>query len=145
MRKFFIYFAFLCIINSAFATPPDFNPSHEFELKKDEWARVIIIEKASNIKEIFDFRWTLFDTTNITVQSFFRRFPRHMSMSLRHGQNRYVQRILPDFNKPPNDGVKLYLSFIDFKNKKAKFRVDILDIQKKIDVEFVSPRRSENE
>ncbi|MCD8212548.1 MAG: hypothetical protein LUC34_00545 [Campylobacter sp.] len=138
----------LCIFLSffvfAFGGAPNFDPSqsHTFELKKDEWARVFITEKATQEREVFDFRWTLFDSTNITVQSFFRRYPRQMTMSLRHGQDTYMQRILPDFTMPPGDSVKLYLSFVKFENRTAHFLVNILDESKRIDVEFADPQRN---
>ena len=81
-----IFFLFAAL---AFGAAPNFDPSqtHTFELKKDEWGRVFITEKATQKRDVFDFRWTLFDSTNITVQSFFRRYPRQMVMSLRHGQD----------------------------------------------------------
>lgn len=132
-----ILFVFL----SSFATPPNFNSSYNFELLKDEWARVVIREKANNKTDVFDFRWTLFDTTNITIQSFFRRFPRHMTMSLRHGQDRYFQSVIPDFNVPTNDKVRLYLTFVGFKDNMASFRVDILDNERRVDVSFMAPVR----
>ncbi|MDL0088333.1 hypothetical protein [Campylobacter gastrosuis] len=138
MSKILAVFA---LFTSLFSAVPNYEPSFTFELFKDEWARVIITEKATLKRDSFDFRWTLFDSTNIIVQSFFRRYPRHFTMSLRHGQNRYKQGIIPDFNMPPNDIVKLYLTFVGFKNKMASFRVDILDESKRIDVEFLEPKR----
>ena len=115
MSKIFALIALLAAL--VFAKEPNFDPSsvHTFELKKDEWARVFITEKRTQRVETFDFRWTLFDSTNITVQSFFRRYPRQMVFSLRQGQNTYMQRVLPDFTMPPNESVSLYISFIDFK------------------------------
>ena len=132
--------AFLALCAAcAFAGPPAFEPVHTFELKKDEWARVIITEKATQKQDSFDFRWTIFDSTNIVVQSFFRRYPRQMVMSLRHGQNTYMQRVMPDFTMPQNDGVKLYVTFVKFENRKASFLVGIIDEDKRIDTEFIDP------
>ncbi len=135
-----IFFLFAAL---AFGATPNFDPSqtHTFELKKDEWGRVFITEKATQKRDVFDFRWTLFDSTNITVQSFFRRYPRQMVMSLRHGQDTYMQRVLPDFTMPPNESVTLYLSFVKFENRTAFFSVNILDESKRIDVEFVDPKK----
>ena len=135
-----IFFLFMAL---AFGAAPNFDPSqtHTFELKKDEWGRVFITEKATQKRDVFDFRWTLFDSTNITVQSFFRRYPRQMVMSLRHGQDTYMQRVLPDFTIPPNESVTLYLSFVKFENRTAFFSVNILDESKRIDVEFVDPKK----
>ncbi|MBE3609144.1 hypothetical protein [Campylobacter californiensis] len=138
-----IFLGLFVFINFAFAGVANFNPTYEFELKKDQWARVFITEKATQKRDSFDFRWTLFDSTNIIMQSFFRRYPRHMTMSLRHGHDTYMQRIIPDFTRPTNDSVKLYLSFIKFENKKATFKVNILDEEKRIDVEFIDPLQSQ--
>ncbi|QPH93600.1 hypothetical protein [Campylobacter concisus] len=139
MSRIFALIALLAAL--VFAKEPNFDPSsvHTFELKKDEWARVFITEKKTQRVETFDFRWTLFDSTNITVQSFFRRYPRQMVFSLRQGQNTYMQRVLPDFMMPPNESVSLYISFIDFKDKKAHFRVALLDESKRVDVGFRDP------
>ena len=46
---------------------------------------------------------------------------------------------MPDFTMPPNDGVKLYVTFIKFENKKASFLVGIIDEDKRIDTEFIDP------
>ena len=139
MSRIFALVALLVAL--VFAKEPNFDPStiHTFELKKDEWARVFITEKRTQRVETFDFRWTLFDSTNITVQSFFRRYPRQIVFSLRHGQNTYMQRILPDFTMPPNESVSLYISFIDFRDKKAHLKVAVLDESKRVDVGFRDP------
>lgn len=140
MSKIFALIALLAAL--VFAKEPNFDPNsvYTFELKKDEWARVFITEKKTQRVETFDFRWTLFDSTNITVQSFFRRYPRQMVFSLRQGQNTYMQRVLPDFMMPPNESVSLYISFIDFRDKKAHFRVALLDESKRVDVGFRDPQ-----
>ncbi|WP_169763858.1 hypothetical protein [Campylobacter mucosalis] len=122
-----------------FATPPNFASTHTFELKKDEWARVFVVEKATQKMDSFDFRWTLFDTKNINLQTFFRFYPKHVVLGLAHKQDRFVQSIIPAFNQPPQDSVKLYLTFLEFKNKRAFFRVDILDPSSRIDTQFIDP------
>lgn len=137
MSKFALLF--LLFFSQILAAPPAFEPTHIFELKKDEWARIFITEKGTQRRESFDFRWTLFDSTNLVVQSFFRRYPRQMTMSLRHGQDTYMQRVLPDFTTPTNEAVKLYLTFVKFENRKASFKVGFIDEARRIDVEFIDP------
>ncbi|MCR4941417.1 MAG: hypothetical protein K5978_01310 [Campylobacter sp.] len=140
MNKIFLV---LClVICSHFATPPIFSQSHTFELKKDEWGRVFVTEKATQKRDSFDFRWTLFDSKNINMQSFFRHYPKHFVLSLAHGQDSFVQAVLPDFTAPTTDQVKLYVTFLEFKNKKAKFKVDILDMSNRIDTEFIDPPKA---
>lgn len=124
---------------AAFATPPQFASSHTFELKKDEWARVFITEKSTQKQDSFDFRWTLFDNTNLTLQSFFRYYPRHFVLALDYGRNRAQQDVLPDFTMPPSDITKIYITFLKFENKKATLRVDLLDPSARVDVMYIDP------
>ncbi|MGG7073049.1 hypothetical protein U5B43_02145 [Campylobacter sp. 9BO] len=130
---------FLMLAAFCFAAPPVFNSTHTFELKKDEWARVWVTEKATQQRDSFDFRWTLFDATNIIVQSFFRRYPKHLTLALDNKRASFLQKLVPDFTMPPTDSAQLLLTFIDFKDKKAKFKVDIIDGANRVDVEFVDP------
>ena len=113
-----------------------FEEEHIFELKKDEWVRVFITKKDVNERESFDFRWTLFDNTNIVIHSFYRKYPRQFIMSLRHGLTTYKQSLLSDYKHPPKDHVILFLVFEDYKKGVAKFKVLIKDEEKRIDVEF---------
>lgn len=141
MSKIFTLFVF-CFIFS-YATPPQFSDTHTFELLKDEWARVFITEKESTKQDSFDFRWSLYDSVNIVIQSFFRNYPRHLVLALDNKRASYLQPLLPDFTMPPNDSTQLLLTFVEFKNHKAKFKVDIIDNAKRVDVEFIDPPKKE--
>ena len=122
----------------------NFEEEHLFELKKDEWARVFVTKKGTNERESFDFRWTLFDNTNIIVHSRYRNYPRQLVMSLRRGLETYKQTLIPDLKFPPSDRVALYLVFEDFKQGVAKFRVLINDDEQRVDVEFLDPPRKQS-
>ncbi len=125
----------------AFANAVDlgFSEQHLFELKKDEWARVFVTEKGTSDRDSFDFRWTLFDNTNIIVHTRYRNYPRQLVMSLRRGLSLYKQSLIPDFRQPPMDIAWLYLEFENFKDGKGFFKVYIKDDQKRLDVEFLDP------
>ena len=121
-----------------------FEEEHLFELRKDEWARVFVTKKGTDERESFDFRWTLFDNTNIIVHARYRNYPRQLVMSLRRGLETYKQTLIPDLRYPPSDRVALYLIFEDFKQGVAKFRVLINDDEQRVDVEFLDPPKKQN-
>lgn len=118
-----------------------FSEQHLFELEKDEWARVFVTQKGTEDRDSFDFRWTLFDNTNVIVHTRYRNYPRQLVMSLRRGLELYKQTLIPDFKNPPMDIAWLYLEFENFKDGKGFFKVYIKDDEKRLDVEFLEPSK----
>ncbi|EAJ5709334.1 exporting protein [Campylobacter lari] len=120
-----------------------FDYTYKFTLSKDEKASV-------KIKEIdypdeiyyFDFSWTLFDQTNIIVHSKYKKYPRQFVMSLRRNLNWVDQTLVPDYKNPHIDRARLILEFSDFKKGEAIFTVYIEDKDKKLEVEFLDPRKA---
>ncbi|EGK8091077.1 exporting protein [Campylobacter lari] len=120
-----------------------FDYTYKFTLSKDEKASV-------KIKEIdypdeiyyFDFSWTLFDQTNIIVHSKYKKYPRQFVMSLRRNLNWVDQTLVPDYKNPHIDRARLILEFSDFKKGEAIFTVYIEDRNKKLEVEFLDPRKA---
>lgn len=120
-----------------------FDYTYKFTLSKDEKASV-------KIKEIdypdeiyyFDFSWTLFDQTNIIVHSKYKKYPRQFVMSLRRNLNWVDQILVPDYKNPHIDRARLILEFSDFKKGEAIFTVYIEDRDKKLEVEFLDPRKA---
>ncbi|WP_257404140.1 exporting protein [Campylobacter lari] len=120
-----------------------FDYTYKFILSKDEKASV-------KIKEIdypdeiyyFDFSWTLFDQTNIIVHSKYKKYPRQFVMSLRRNLNWVDQTLVPDYKNPHIDRARLILEFSDFKKGEAIFTVYIEDRDKKLEVEFLDPRKA---
>lgn len=120
-----------------------FDYTYKFTLSKDEKASV-------KIKEIdypdeiyyFDFSWTLFDQTNIIVHSKYKKYPRQFVMSLRRNLNWVDQTLVPDYKNPHIDRARLILEFSDFKKGEAIFTVYIEDRDKKLEVEFLDPRKA---
>ncbi|MDO5045318.1 hypothetical protein [Campylobacter sp.] len=133
-----VFFLFLSFLQAASLV---FESEHTFELKKDEWARVFVTEKGTNEKDSFDFRWTLFDNTNIIVHTRYRNYPRQLVMSLRRGLKSYKQSLIPDYKMQPNDIAWLLLEFENFNESKGIFKVYIKDEPRRLDVEFVDPPR----
>ncbi|MCV3394218.1 exporting protein [Campylobacter sp. IFREMER_LSEM_CL908] len=119
-----------------------FDYTYKFTLSKDEKASV-------KIKEIdypdetyyFDFSWTLFDQTNIIVHSRYKKYPRQFVMSLRRNLNWVDQTLVPDYKNPHIDRARLILEFSDFKKGEAIFTIYIEDRDKRLEVEFLDPRK----
>lgn len=120
-----------------------FDYTYKFTLSKDEKASV-------KIKEIdypdeiyyFDFSWTLFDQTNIIVHSRYKKYPRQFVMSLRRNLNWVDQTLVPDYKNPHIDRARLILEFSDFKKGEAIFTVYIEDRDKRLEVDFLDPRKA---
>lgn len=120
-----------------------FDYTYKFTLSKDEKASV-------KIKEIdypdeiyyFDFSWTLFDQTNIIVHSKYKKYPKQFVMSLRRNLNWIDQTLVPDYKNPHIDRARLILEFSDFKKGEAIFTVYIEDRDKRLEVEFLDPRKA---
>ncbi|AJC92428.1 hypothetical protein CSUB8523_0910 [Campylobacter subantarcticus LMG 24377] len=120
-----------------------FDYTYQFTLSKDEKASVRIkeIDYPDEIYH-FDFSWTLFDQTNIIVYSKYKKYPRQFVMSLRRNLNWVVQTLVPDYKNPHIDRARLILEFSDFKKREAIFTIYIEDRDKRLEVEFLDPRKA---
>ncbi|MCR8685763.1 exporting protein [Campylobacter sp. 1569] len=120
-----------------------FDYTYKFTLSKDEKASVKIKEiDYPNEIYYFDFSWTLFDQTNIIVHSRYKKYPRQFVMSLRRNLNWVDQTLVPDYKNPHIDRARLILEFSDFKKGEAIFTVYIEDRDKRLEVEFLDPRKA---
>ncbi|EAK0822521.1 exporting protein [Campylobacter lari] len=137
------FLLFLFLILNFLRAEVFFDYTYKFTLSKDEKASV-------KIKEIdypddiyyFDFSWTLFDQTNIIVHSKYKKYPRQFVMSLRRNLNWVDQTLVPDYKNPHIDRARLILEFSDFKKGEAIFTVYIEDRDKRLEVEFLDPRKA---
>ncbi|EAI4447787.1 exporting protein [Campylobacter lari] len=119
-----------------------FDYTYKFTLSKDEKASVKIKEiDYPNEIYYFDFSWTLFDQTNIIVHSKYKKYPRQFVMSLRRNLNWVDQTLVPDYKNPHIDRARLILEFSDFKKGEAIFTIYIEDRDKRLEVEFLDPRK----
>ena len=122
---------------------PSFEYTYKFVLKKDERASVEIREIGFEDKvQNFDFYWTLFDNTNIIVNSKFRKFPRQFVMSLRRNLDWVSQTLIPDYTNPHIDRARLILEFSAYSRGEATFNVYIEDKQNRLMVEFLDPKKT---
>ncbi|QOR00463.1 exporting protein [Campylobacter sp. 2014D-0216] len=137
------WFWWIFLFSSLLKAEVFFDYTYQFTLSKDEKASVRIkeIDYPDEIYH-FDFSWTLFDQTNIIVHSKYKKYPRQFVMSLRRNLNWVVQTLVPDYNNPHIDRARLILEFSDFKKGEAIFTVYIEDRNKKLEVEFLDPRKA---
>lgn len=137
------FVAFFLIISLASGTQPYFEHTYEFSLEKDERASVEIVELGyENLKQNFDFYWTLFDTNKIIIHTKFRRFPRQFVLSMKRNLNWATQTLIPDYTNPNVDRARLILEFSDFDNGEAKLKVYIEDKESRLSVAFLDPNKT---
>lgn len=133
MNKIFLLLAFCAF---GFGGPPTWEGQKLFWLKKDQKAFVHITLKGQEIKESFEFSWTLYDGLNLVVHTKWRKYPKQLTFSKRRGLELHGQRLFVPLANPYKDEVKLYLEFVSFKDGKAKIRALLRDISKRVDAQF---------
>lgn len=136
---FLVLFSAFCSL--LLASEPSFSKSYTFNLAKDEWGVVRIVDLSNKREEEFSFSPTLYDFTNLIINSFYRLYPKQIVLSLRQGGRTYIQLLRPATRYLPDDEVKLLLSFNSFKNGLVEIFVGILDPAGRVDVSFIEAKR----
>lgn len=129
------------------SAPLEFAYEHKFELKKDQMARVaikLVGEEKQREIEYFNFRWTLYDATNMIVHSWWRKYPRQMTVSLRTGLKEYDQLLFEPKESFPKDEVRLYIAFTKYEKGIATFVVYIKDEASRVEVKFIDPKKDKD-
>lgn len=148
MNKLFIVgllgFFTLCVAQVEWAA------QYRFALTKDQWASVIVLpeeDEEGARREVYRFRWTLYDTTNLIVHTHYRGFPKQHTLSLRRGLETVKETLLADPANRINGKTWLWLVFEDFdsENKVAFLEVYVQDLQQRILVEFDDPNARQEE
>lgn len=135
-KAFFCFFCLLFFLSFAKASEPEFAFERIFKLKKDEKAYLYITEKKTQIKEIFEFSWTLYDGLNLVTHTKFRKYPRQIMLSTRRALSLYSQSVLPTMANPYTDEVRVYLEFVKFQKGRAHIKLLVRDIAKRVDLEY---------
>ena len=140
MRAFVVFFIITSLLNAA---QPYFEHTYEFVLEKDERASVEITELGfENLKQNFDFYWTLFDTNKIIIHTKFRRFPRQFVLSMKRNLNWATQTLIPDYTNPNVDRARLILEFSGFTEGEARLKIYIEDRDARLSVAFLDPNKT---
>ena len=96
----------------------------------------ISLKKKTQIKEIFEFSWTLYDGLNLVTHTKFRKYPRQIMLSTRRALSLYSQSVLPTMANPYTDEVRVYLEFVKFQNGRAHLKLLVRDLAKRVDLEY---------
>ena len=140
MRAFVVFFIITSLLNAA---QPYFEHTYEFVLEKDDRASVEITELGfENLKQNFDFYWTLFDTNKIIIHTKFRRFPRQFVLSMKRNLNWATQTLIPDYTNPNVDRARLILEFSGFNEGEARLKIYIEDRDARLSVAFLDPNKT---
>lgn len=146
MNRVLALLVFFCFSLDA-KDEPKWAYQHHFELKKDEWAKVYVDDRANKEankdRDTYWFRWTLFDGKRVTVQSNYRKFPKHHTLSKERGMDAVRQVLMADAVDVIEGRVELLLVFTDFDQSKkhGNFDIFVRDSKKRVMVEFDDPRR----
>ena len=128
---------------------PKWAYEYHFELKKDEWAKVYVVpsgnadNEGTTHKDVYAFRWTLFDGKRVTVLTNYRKFPKQHTLTKTRGLDAVREVLLADPSDRIAGRVELLLVFTDFDQSKkhGNFDIFIKDSNQRVLVEFDDPRR----
>lgn len=142
MSRLALWFLPFFCVGMLFGVAPKWTHHKEFILKKDEKAKVILIDRLHLIRDEFEFSWTLYDNTNLVVHTKFRNYPRQIVLSLRRGLEMYHQPILAFIKNPLNDSVDLYLNFKEYRSYDGTVVFDtyIMDKISRVEIEYIPDR-----
>ena len=132
---------FFCV-SLLLGAQPKWTHYKEFILKKDEKAKIILIDRLHLIRDEFEFSWTLYDNTNLVVHTKFRNYPRQIVLSLRRWLEMYHQPILGFIKDPLRDSVDLYLDFKEYRHYDGTVVFDsyIMDQASRVEIEYIPDR-----
>lgn len=128
--------ALIFLAFSLIGAPLNFEYTKKFELKKDEKAYIIFTDSNSKKREVYEFRWTLFDGLNLVLLTKFRQYPKQPILSQRRGLELFKEQILGFTKEENQDSVILYLEFADFKDGVSVLNAYISDKNGRVEVEF---------
>jgi hypothetical protein len=122
----------------------DWDYTHTFTLKKDEVAKIQIIKKEyeSQPKPEGDlsFRWTIYHNKLLVVLVNYEGYKTQHVLQKLYKRDAISLNLLGDY-KNLNHKVILKLKFLEFAKDKAMIEAMIYDPKKRIEVEFIEPKR----
>ena len=109
---------------------------YRYTLKKDEYAKIEVVNEEISKSYIFKFRWTLFDGNKIVVLVNFKGFPYHYILENSYKRNSF--RFVVGRSKFRRwDKAEIRVVFKEFKDNKATFLVYVLDKVDRISINFL--------
>jgi hypothetical protein len=131
---------FLALFFPIFAFSFSWDYTHEFNLKKDEVAKIKVLKREDSSVRFIDLRWTLYRDDTLVLLVNYDGFPTQYILQQKHKRNSIKMYLQDDYV----DGFKrayLIVSFKDMNLKKAKLVVNITDVKKVFKIEFIDPKK----
>ncbi len=120
--------------------------THTFKLKKDEIATISVIKKEyenqSKLEGLLTFRWTLFHNEHLVLLINYEGHPTQHVLQKIYKRDAVTINLLGDY-KQINQRVLLKLKFSDFSKDIATLDALIYDPKKRIEVQFIDPKRKQ--
>ncbi len=133
-----------------FATNVDmWQHSHEFVLKKDEFAKVVFKkheeEKTYDKEGELFFRWTLYHNELLTLLVNYEGFPKQYILKKEYKRDALRVYLNDDYTKE-FDRAYAVLRFREFENENATLQVQVHDVvNDMIEVDFIDPKKEKGE
>jgi len=131
---------FLSLFFPIFVFSFSWDYTHEFNLKKDEVAKIKVIKREDSSVRFIDLRWTLYVDGSLILLAKFDGFPTQYRLKQEYKRNSIKIYLRDDYV----DGFKrayLIVSFKDMNSNKAKLVANITDVKKAFKIEFIDPKK----
>ncbi len=117
--------------------------THDFILKKDEVGMIEVIKREDSTKRVLSLRWTLFENERLVLLVKYDGFPTQYILQKEYKRNSIKITLRDDYS----EGSKRCFLIIKFDNfesdkKRALIKAFITDPNKRIEIQFINPKKS---
>jgi len=135
MSKFLLAVIF---VHTLFAF--DWDSKHECTLSKDQLEKIEITNLEDKTKSILNFRWTLYKNKRLVVLLKKDNFPNQYILEQSYKANSIKINLSDDYTDEYNRAY-IRISFRDFKEHKAKFKIFLRDPKRRFSVKYIDPKK----
>ncbi len=117
--------------------------THDFVLKKDEIGQIKVIKRVDSTVRILTLRWTLYQNERLVILAKYDGFPTQYIIQKEYKRNSIKITLRDDYSEAAKR-CYLILTFKDFNDtkKSALIGAFITDPQKRIEIQFIDPKKS---
>ena len=117
--------------------------SHDFILKKDKVATIVVVKREDSSQRELTLRWTLFHNKRLVLLVKYDGFPTQYIIQKEYKRNSIRIALRDDYSEGSQRSF-LLLKFKDFdeSKKSALIQAFILDIKKRVEIKFIDPKKS---
>ena len=123
----------------------DWDYTHTFSLKKDEVAKITVIkkeyEKQSKLDGKLFFSWTLYHNKLLVMLVNYEGHPTQHVLQKLYKRDAVALNLMGDYEQH-NQRVVLKIKFTDFAKGTAIIDAKIYDPKKRVEVEFIEPKKN---